>query len=160
MTTIPHTSEGAALQGRGAPLTLADGRFVRVRYGMAGLVQIEEDFGSIMAVTSFLEGMTASGEKGAQPGKVFGPLVKLLAAGLVHMGITSRMLLELDLIEPDELQEVAGAVALAFADAFPKAAAKVAARGEAPAPSGAPDGESGTTSGPSSSDGPKQSSGT
>lgn len=119
----------------GVALVLTDGREVTLRYGMRSLKMLEDTFGTIADAQNAL----------AAGGKAIGPLMELLAAGLVHEAITADAML--DLVEPAKMVSYTDALVAAFELAFPAA-------GKAGAPAGAQNGSTGacsTTSPPSPS---------
>lgn len=99
------------LLATGVPITLSDGRTPRLRYGMRGLKALEDEFGSINNAIDLVNGEVA--------GKVFTPLVKLLAAGLIQEELDEDALL--DLLVPAWLDEYSTALQAAFEEAFPSA---------------------------------------
>lgn len=135
----------------GEPLQLLDGRTVHVKYGMRGLMRLEDAFGSLAAV------QTQISQDGT--GAVFTPAMKLLACGLLHehdgagapLSDPERLA---DLIAPERFQDAVSAAGRALQRAFPNAPQVGAAETAPEQPSR---GESGTTSAPSSSDAPMMS---
>lgn len=118
-------AERQKLVSKGVNITLADGRTLDLRYGMAALVELEETFGSLEGVGSAFQSVAGGG------GKVFTSVLGLLAAGLAHHGITRATLLRDDLLAVDRLQEYANAANEAFDRAFPTVEAGEG-KGEAP----------------------------
>lgn len=145
----PEPTEGQRITAKGYPITLTDGREVRLRFGMAAILQLEEDFGSLGAVQEALKNLTPQG-------RVFGPVVDLLAAGLSHHGITRAELIGGDLLALDGLEHYAEQLGRAFAEAFPSM--KVGGQGNVQGPA-VSRGASGTTSARSSSAAPRKRSG-
>lgn len=132
-------TESDRILAPGVPITLTDGREVRVRYGMRALKMLEDEFGGLGAVEDVLDGN----------GKMIGPIVMMLAAGLSHEHISADELL--DLTDPAELASYGDAVSAAFGQAFPQASqGNVEGNGASEGPS---PGQTSTTSLPSVSDG-------
>lgn len=103
---------------QGEPLALTDGRTVHVKYGMRGLMQIEQTFGSLGAVQG------AVSQDGS--GQVFTPALKLLAAGLIGQHDGNGAPLNdvdrlADLIDPAAFQDAVSAAGKALVAAFPNA---------------------------------------
>lgn len=143
------TTDAQRLRAKGAPITLADGSEVRVRFGMAGILALEEYFGSITAVEEQMIALDANRE-------VFTFMTKVIAAGLTHSGHSLASLLAEDLLDPDRVWEYAEAAGLAFREAFPAAGSLP----EAPAAPTPPSrSQTGTTSSRSRSAAPKKPSG-
>lgn len=144
---------GKRLRAAGIPIVLLDGEAHVVRFDMAALVALEEQFGSLGAVQDLLTNLD-------EHKAVFGPMLDLLAAGLANEGMTRQRLLSEELVDAADLDAVATAVGKAFAQAFPDAAKKVASgEAEAATPTPPAPGTTGTTSGPSPSDDATPSSG-
>lgn len=139
LPTADPFSTGAQLVAPDVTITLLHGKRVQVRYGMRGLHELEQAFGSLRGVATVLGGA------GDETGAVFGPTVRLLACGLTHEGFTFDTLL--DALDPARLGEYAEAAGTAFRLAFPQAAAGNAGTPAATPTPPAP-GASGTTSAP------------
>jgi hypothetical protein len=103
------TTESDRILAPGVPITLADGREVHLRYGMRALKALEDEFGGLGAVEDVLD---TDGR-----GKMIGPIMSMLAAGLGHESLTADDLL--DLTVPSALVVYGEAVAEAFSQAFP-----------------------------------------
>lgn len=102
-----------AVAAQGVDITLRDGRVLDMRYGMAGVVALEETFGSLKGVAE------AFAILGTGEGAAFTAILGLVGAGLVHHGITRADLLRHDLLELTRLMEYADAAGAAFDRAFP-----------------------------------------
>jgi hypothetical protein len=150
MTAPAQPTHAQRLQAKGHPITLADGREIRVRFGMGALVAIEERFGSLKAVEEQLKSLDVNA-------RVFGPILDLLMAGIIHTGITREELLNDELLDPEQLTEYAQAVGRAFAEAFPSIS--VGRGNEQATDEVASPGKTGSTSAPSPSAAPKKRSG-
>lgn len=133
------TTDADRLAADGIPITLADG-IHHLRFTMRGLKMLEDSFDGIDNVTKFLAGTNR---------RRFGPLADMLAAGLVHDGITADAVL--DLAPPQRYTEYLSAAIDALDVAFPSPAEEEAEpRPKDPATNGST-GEASTTSPPSSS---------
>ena len=110
-------TESDRILAPGHTLTLVDGRVVTLRYGMRGLKALEDEFGSLNS----LEEAVGLDEEGRPTGKVIGPIVAMLAAGLTAEGISADQLL--DLLDPARLDEYADAAGKALEQALPAAEA-------------------------------------
>lgn len=97
----------------GKPLILADGRTVTLRFGLRAIKMIEDSFGSLGAI----EEIFATDDNGVPKGKVVGPLVEVLAAGLSHEKLTADELL--DLLDLGELNAYMAAALAAVGEALP-----------------------------------------
>lgn len=102
-------SDSDRLLAAGAPITLIDGREVRLRYGMRAMKNLEDELGSIEAVHEAVNGT----------GKKFGPLVTVIYCGLSHEQIEQDDLF--DLLDTRRLEEYSEAIGAAFHEAFPAA---------------------------------------
>lgn len=140
-TDTEPASPGARLQAAGAPVLLANGREVWLRYGMAALLHLEDTYGSIPGVLEALNGLNAGG-------KAFTTVVDLIVPGLLHEGISRADLLADDLLDPSLLQVYVQAIARAFEQSFPQEtnAARKAAGVNRPNRRAASRGASGSTS--------------
>lgn len=98
----------------GIPFTLIDGREVRLRYTMRSLKMLEDEFDSLTKVETVLSGDEDS--------KKIGPLMSVLAAGLIHENLSAESLL--DLTNPSQLQDYADLIGKAFNEAFPESSGK------------------------------------
>lgn len=98
------------LAARGVPITLADGREVRLRYDMEALEAIEGAFGSLAAMQEEL----------AEDKKMFTALNTVIAAGLKHEGLSREDVVKL--MDPAELEAYSEAMSEAFDQAFPQKA--------------------------------------
>lgn len=59
-TAAPQPSPAQAIAAKGTPITLLDGTTVRLRYSMASLAQLEERFGSMVAISNHVEDNVAA----------------------------------------------------------------------------------------------------
>lgn len=141
------TSDADRLLAEGVPLTLTDGREVYLRYGMRALKMLEDKFGSLEVAQNALGG----------GGKMIGPLMDLLSAGLAHEGISADELL--DLVDPYSLEKYTELLIAAFDQAFPASSGKGGAVAKTNGTNGS-SGRSSTTSARSRSAGRTTSSGT
>jgi hypothetical protein len=145
-------SVATQLAAEGEPLTLTNGHQVRIRYGMKSLMRLEDTFGGLKNI--------AVDTDGTKP--IIGPLMDLLACGLLHehdgqgAPLTREHLAEL--VDPKDFQRVLETAGKALSDAFPTLQAP-AALAAPEAPTQAFPGPSGTTSAPSSTDAPITTSG-
>ena len=129
----PHDAATAALAqqaatrtavvARSVDITLTDGRVLGMRYGMAGVAALEEEFGGLGEVAEAFA--LLQGGKG----KVFTAIIGLVGAGLAHHGITKAEVIRHDLLDLNRIMEYGEAAAEAFDRAFP---APADAAGEAP----------------------------
>lgn len=135
-------------------ITLADGRVVGLRYGMAGVVALEQEFGGLRGVGEAFEHINAGGA-------VYTSILGLIAAGLTHHGITREQVLRDDLLDLARVEEYAVAALEAWSLAFPTAdSSEVVDLGEGNREARrASRGRTGTTSPRSSSAAPKKRSG-
>lgn len=142
-------STPARIAARGLPITLVDGREVRLRYGFKALLALEDRFGGIGKV----QGAVSSDLSGP----VFGPMLDLLCAGLLdeHDGtgapLSDRERLA-DLLDPALFQDYITVAGKAMEEAFPTPAPATPEPGPTAAPPSP--GQTGTTSPPSPLDGP------
>lgn len=102
-----------AVVAQGVDVTLRDGRVLDMRYGMAGVVALEETFGSLKGAAEAFQ-LLSTGE-----GASFTAILGLVGAGLVHHGVTRADLIRHDLLELSRLMEYANAAGEAFGRAFP-----------------------------------------
>jgi len=112
-----------AVAARSVDITLTDGRVLGMRYGMAGVAALEEEFGGLGEVAEAFQ--LLQGGKG----KVFTAIIGLVGAGLAHHGITKAEVIRHDLLDLNRIMEYGEAAAEAFNRAFP---APADAAGEAP----------------------------
>ena len=108
---------------RGVPITLADGRTAHLRYGMLGLKQLEDDFGSLAKVQDAIKKEFARNSKeGAPTGKAINLAWSIMRAGLLDLEMTE---LELDrVLDPALFGDYADAIGQAFDQAFGDGKAK------------------------------------
>lgn len=107
------TTESDRILAAGIPLTLADGREVRVRYSMRSLKRMEDHYGSTEAPLRLAQGLFDGSTKCQ-----FTTIVSLLAFGLLHEeGLTEDALD--DLTEPRRRHEYVSIVADAIGEALP-----------------------------------------
>lgn len=112
--TQPQPTDAERIAARGRPITLTDGREVRIRFGLRGLAQLERSFGSLKAVAEVLKAAVAAPGESA----ILDHLFTLIEAGLVHEKITADELDEL--LDPAQLHRYSAAMAAAFTEAMPK----------------------------------------
>lgn len=146
-----HLAPGARIRGAGVPVTLADGHRVHLRFSMAGIMALEEVFGSLGAARDALAGLDET-----KP--VFSRLVDLLACALVEdLGgpeqewqVARRRLRLGGLLDVADLQTYGAAAGEAFRQAFPAAAGTPSGGAEGPqaTPTAPAPGTTGTTSAP------------
>lgn len=104
------TTESDRVLAAGVPIELSDGRQVTLRYGNRALKLLEDRFGGLGAVQDIV---SSDGT-----GPVIGPLMDLLAAGLVREGLSADDLL--DLTDPSDIESYVDAIARALEQAFPE----------------------------------------
>lgn len=81
MTTTKHDeAEARALRAAGVPITLLDGREVRLIFDLDAMAQIEEDFGSLGGMQDTLIRIEKEGAHSA----FFLPVLKMMRAALLH----------------------------------------------------------------------------
>ncbi len=135
-------SDSDRLLAEGAPITLAGGRVVRLRYTMRSLKAFEDSFGSVAAAQRLLVGLFT----GENP-KTIGTLVPILAAGLNHEGLSEDDLFDSPILERNKFGEYLAAVSDALEQSFVKASPGKEQAGETTPSPGTPT----TTSPPSAS---------
>lgn len=145
-------TEADRLEARGYPITLVDGRVVRLRFGAKAMRYLERQYGSLGAFTD-------EAQKGAQ-GKAASATFDALIAGLMHLHLGTPDEVE-DLLDEDRLNtEYANAFSEAWSEALPPedqrpvapVNAETTTTGESP-------GETSSSSSPSSSEEPTNNSG-
>lgn len=128
----------------GEPLTLTNGREVRIKYGMRGLLRLEEEFGGLGNIGEVVRG---------QGGRVLASTMTLLACGLLgeHDGSGAPLTADrlADLLDPTRFHDYGNAAGRALSAAFPQAPQDGAAQQADPQTDSR--GPSGTTSLSSSS---------
>lgn len=122
------TTDSDRLLAEGSPLILSDGRTVHVRFTMRSLKALEDAFGDFDTVQKTLTSTT---------GAKVGPMIEVLAAGLIHEGLTADDLY--DLTSPGALQSYVAVISDALEQAFPDPTGEVPKVGSA-------DGSRGVTS--------------
>lgn len=125
-----------------------DGSDATLIYDFDALETLEEEFGSLSAIQS----LVTVDETGAPVGKAFGPIRKLVGAGLLHQGISLED--SKHLLDPARLAEYLSAASAAIEEALPRAG-----KDEAAAAQNGSTGPASTTPPPSSSGEATQSSG-
>lgn len=119
------TTDSDRILAAGVPLTLADGREVRVRYSMRSLKEMEDRYGSLEEPLRLVHGLFSGTTK-----RQVTTLVPMLAFGLLHEdGLTEDALY--DLTEPKRRAEYLGIVSDAIGEALP-APGKAEAEAETP----------------------------
>lgn len=128
------TSESDRILAAGAPVTLADGRVLHLRYTFRALKVIEDRYGSLDGTVKAM-GMD---DQGRVHGRYFTTIIDMLYAGLLHTGISEDELYEL--ADPARVEEYDEAVNVALAQALARPGGK-----EGPT-TGSPNGSPGQTS--------------
>jgi hypothetical protein len=149
------TSDSDRILAEGAPITLSDGRAVRLKYGMRALKRLEDTYGSTIAIDTAVQDVLNA------KGKLLTTLSTLMLAGLMHEpplngeGTLTEDAIE-ELFDLKRVGEYALAVSNAFQQAFGFDEEPVKAKGKAKAASPGP---TGTDSQSSPAHAPKPTSG-
>lgn len=110
-------SESDRILAAGVPITLSDGREVRVRIAMRGLKALEDHFGSVDAALRQFYDLFPRGEAPPKNERHIGTVLPFLAAGLVDAGFTEDSVY--DVTDYDAMPTYIKAIASAIDQAFP-----------------------------------------
>lgn len=131
--TMPSTAEAGVIAAEGVPivLLLPGPTEVRLRYSMASLRALEDRYGSLVRMSTALEGFAPKPGEDAQPGDaaIFGPIIDMITPGLLHVRTTDpdtgqpvRLGKRPDLVgealDPGRLTEYLEALGAAIKEAF------------------------------------------
>lgn len=106
-------SRAKEIRGKGVPITFVDGSTAYVRFGLPGVAELEERFGSIGALRKALSESFDTDPDGMPKGKAFGLLWELLVVGLRRYKLNEEELE--DRIDPARISEYIGVVMDALA---------------------------------------------
>jgi hypothetical protein len=107
--TNTNQVEARALRAQGVPVTLLDGREVRLVFDLDAIAQIEDDFGSLGGMQDALERI----EKQGASAQFFRPVLKMMRAALLHDESAADAMFDTALIG-DYYRAVMKATQLAF----------------------------------------------
>lgn len=142
----PAPTDADRIAAEGVTIPTTDGP-KRLVYGMRALRAMETKYGSVVALQEAMEALLERFTTGDGKAAAFGPLVDIMAPGLLHLGISEDQ--AVDLLMPRHVKEYALAMSAAMREAFPEDDTPTGAPGndpaQAPNPAGSP-GPSGTTS--------------
>lgn len=146
----PAPTDADRIAAEGVTIPTTDGP-KRLVYGMRALRAMETKYGSVVALQEAMEALLERFTSGDGKAAAFGPLVDIMAPGLLHLGISEDQ--AVDLLMPRHVKVYAEAMAAAMREAFPEDEAPAGQGNDAaqvPAQQlavGSP-GQSGTTSQP------------